>query len=71
MTQQPGVFHWRNLRNRMVEDQLIARGIRDPRVIRAMRAIKRHEFVPADMLYEAYNDSPLPIGLGQYHNRTL
>jgi protein-L-isoaspartate(D-aspartate) O-methyltransferase len=65
MTQQPGVFHWRNLRNRMVEDQLIARGIRDPRVIRAMRAIKRHEFVPADMLYEAYNDSPLPIGLGQ------
>ncbi|HJO90689.1 MAG TPA: protein-L-isoaspartate(D-aspartate) O-methyltransferase [Anaerolineales bacterium] len=49
----------------MVEDQLIARGIHDSRVIRAMRTIKRHEFVPADMLPEAYNDLPLPIGLGQ------
>ena len=65
MTQQPEVFHWHILRNRMVEDQLIARGIHDPRVIRAMRTIKRHEFVPADMSPEAYNDSPLPIGLGQ------
>ena len=65
MTQQPEVFHWHILRNRMVEDQLIARGIHDPRVIRAMRTIKRHEFVPADMSPEAYNDLPLPIGLGQ------
>jgi len=65
MTQQPEVFHWHKLRNRMVEDQLIARGIHDSRVIRAMRTIKRHEFVPVDMLPEAYMDLPLPIGLGQ------
>ncbi len=65
MAQQPVVFNWHKLRNQMVEDQLIARGIHDSRVIRAMRTIKRHEFVPADMLPEAYNDLPLPIGLGQ------
>ncbi|SVC96997.1 uncharacterized protein METZ01_LOCUS349851, partial [marine metagenome] len=47
MTQQPELFHWHKLRNRMVEDQLIARGIHDSRVIRAMQTIKRHEFVPA------------------------
>ena len=65
MVQQPEVFNWHKLRNQMVEDQLIARGIHDPRVIHAMRTIKRHEFVPVDMLPEAYNDLPLPIGLGQ------
>ena len=65
MTQQPGVFHWRKLRNQMVEDQIIARGIHDPRVIHAMRTIKRHVFVPTDMLPRAYTDLPLPIGLGQ------
>ena len=65
MDQQPEVFDWHKLRNQMVEDQLIARGIHDPRVIQAMRTIKRHEFVPVDMLPKAYNDMPLPIGLGQ------
>jgi len=65
MAQQPVVFNWHKLRNQMVEDQLIARGIHDPRVIHAMRTIKRHEFVPVDMLPEAYMDLPLPIGLGQ------
>ena len=65
MAQQPEVFNWHKLRNQMVEDQLIARGIHDPRVIHAMRTIKRHEFVPVDMLSEAYKDLPLPIGLGQ------
>ena len=65
MVQQPEVFNWHKLRNQMVEDQLIARGIHDPRVIHAMRTIKRHEFVPVDMLPEAYKDLPLPIGLGQ------
>ena len=65
MAHQPEVFNWHKLRNQMVEDQLIARGIHDPRVIQAMRTIKRHEFVPVDMLPKAYNDMPLPIGLGQ------
>jgi protein-L-isoaspartate(D-aspartate) O-methyltransferase len=49
----------------MVEDQLVERGIRDPATLRAMRAVPRHEFVPADLTDQAYGDHPLPIGFGQ------
>ncbi|HLH38979.1 MAG TPA: protein-L-isoaspartate(D-aspartate) O-methyltransferase [Bryobacteraceae bacterium] len=49
----------------MVERQLIARGIRDPRVLQAMREIPREEFVAEDVREEAYADAPLPIGFGQ------
>lgn len=49
----------------MVEDQIQARGIRDPRVLEAMRQVPRHEFVPEQQAPYAYEDSPLPIGLGQ------
>lgn len=52
-------------RLRMVEDQLVARGLRDEAVIAAMRSVPRHLFVPEDLCREAYADSPLPIGLGQ------
>src|SRR5512144_784856 len=52
-------------RHRMVEDQLIERGIRDERVLEAMRAVPRHVFVPADQRHLAYADGPLPIGAGQ------
>ncbi len=52
-------------RERMVEGQIISRGIKDERVIRAMRKIPRHLFVPADMIDYAYNDEPVPIGEGQ------
>lgn len=52
-------------RHRMVEDQLVERGIRDERVLEAMRAVPRHIFVPADQRHLAYNDGPLPIGAGQ------
>lgn len=52
-------------RNRMVSKQIIARGITDHRVIKAMRSVKRHLFVPDSYLPMAYNDSPLPIGYGQ------
>lgn len=37
----------------------------DPRVLAAMSKIPRHEFVPPELLYAAYHDSPLPIGHGQ------
>jgi protein-L-isoaspartate(D-aspartate) O-methyltransferase len=49
----------------MVEEQIVARGVRDPRVLAAMRAVPRHRFVPAGMIGAAYDDSPLPIGFGQ------
>lgn len=54
-------------RERMVEEQLLPRrrGIRDERVLAAMRTVPRHEFVPADMRHRAYQDTPLPIGEGQ------
>jgi len=49
----------------MVQRQLAARDITDARVLAAMRKIPRHEFVPPDVEPAAYQDSPLPIGLGQ------
>jgi len=49
----------------MVSRQLAGRDITDPRVLAAMRAIPRHEFVPPEIADAAYQDSPLPIGLGQ------
>jgi protein-L-isoaspartate(D-aspartate) O-methyltransferase len=52
-------------RNEMVNSQLIPRGIRDPRVLAAMRRVPRHRFVPAHLGDQAYNDYPLPIGEDQ------
>ena len=52
-------------RDHMVKAQLLARGISDRAVIRAMREVPRHEFVPAEDAAEAYDDHPLPIGYGQ------
>src|ERR1700683_5344211 len=49
----------------MVEKQLRRRGIRDRRVLDAMLAIPREEFVPREFRDEAYADAPLPIGYGQ------
>jgi len=49
----------------MVADQIAARGVRDARVLAAMREVPRHEFVPPAMRDQAYVDAPLPIGLGQ------
>jgi len=53
------------LRQRMVEEQLIARDIRDERVLDAMRRIPRHRFVPEEYRHLTYADGPLPIGAGQ------
>jgi len=49
----------------MVADQIAARGVADPKVLAAMRAVPRHEFVPGTVRDDAYVDSPLPIGHGQ------
>ncbi|MBW2713696.1 MAG: protein-L-isoaspartate(D-aspartate) O-methyltransferase, partial [Deltaproteobacteria bacterium] len=54
-------------RKDMVRDQLEARGIRDPRVLNAMREVERHLFVPDRLKKYSYEDQPLPIG----HSQTI
>ncbi|MBL8228253.1 MAG: protein-L-isoaspartate(D-aspartate) O-methyltransferase [Bryobacterales bacterium] len=49
----------------MVKQQIEDRGVKNPRVLQAMRATPRHLFVPKDMEALAYEDRPLPIGDGQ------
>ena len=52
-------------RELMVDTQLIARGLRDPAVLHAMRTVPREAFVSPAQAAFAYADEPLPIGLGQ------
>ncbi|HET7105649.1 MAG TPA: protein-L-isoaspartate(D-aspartate) O-methyltransferase [Candidatus Acidoferrum sp.] len=52
-------------RRLMVESQIRKRGVVDERVLRAMSTVRRHEFVPAFWINQAYVDEPLPIGYGQ------
>jgi len=52
-------------RQRMVADQLVARGIRDKRVLAAFSKVPRHLFVPEDQRPHSYEDHPCPIGAGQ------
>jgi protein-L-isoaspartate(D-aspartate) O-methyltransferase len=49
----------------MVEEQVVARGVRDPRVLAAMVAIPRHLFVPEGQWHHAHEDHPLPLDAGQ------
>ena len=56
---------WAGRRRAMVERQIAARGVRDPRVLAAMAKVPRHLFVPPELWDEAYADYPLPIGEGQ------
>ena len=53
------------LRQKMVQEQICARGIADQAVIAAMSRIHRHEFVPKDLQERAYEDCPISIGEGQ------
>ncbi|MCU0531334.1 MAG: protein-L-isoaspartate(D-aspartate) O-methyltransferase [Syntrophales bacterium] len=53
------------LRNTMVAEQIVARGVRHEGVLRAMRTTPRHLFVPEDRVSRAYDDAPQPIGHGQ------
>ena len=52
-------------RTRMVEEQLVRRGIQDARVLDAMSRIERHRFVPEAHLVNAYVDFPVPLGVEQ------
>ncbi len=56
---------WAEARARMVEHEIVAAGVKDPRVLDAMRATPRHEFVAASMRRYAYFDMAFPIGEGQ------
>ncbi len=57
--------YYRAARRYMVEQQLMDRDIRDPRLLSAMNRIPRHLFVPPEHRSLAYSDGPLPIGDGQ------
>jgi protein-L-isoaspartate(D-aspartate) O-methyltransferase len=56
---------YQDQRDRMVSEQIESRGVQNPDVLRAMRSVPRHLFVPEAMRSQAYMDGPLPIGLGQ------
>lgn len=58
---------YRLVRERMVKNQIISRGIRDERVLKAMEKVPRDRFVDEALVGEAYNDHPLPIG----HRQTI
>lgn len=53
------------LRKKMVQEQLIPRGIIDKRVLAAFEKIERHKFIPEDLISNAYSDFPVPIGKNQ------
>lgn len=52
-------------RKRMVDEQLLARGLTNARVLAVMGKVPRHEFIPEHLRPQAYEDGPLPIGHGQ------
>jgi protein-L-isoaspartate(D-aspartate) O-methyltransferase len=52
-------------RNRMVEEQIIRRGVKNERVLNAFRQVPRHLFVDEALYHQAYDDYPLPIGQDQ------
>lgn len=54
-------------RRRMVERQIMQRGLKDPRLLAAFESVPRHLFVPEDYRYAAYDDGPIPIG----HSQTI
>lgn len=58
---------WRQLANRMVDEEIVAAGVTNERVIRAVRETPRHEFMPQNQRAYAYYDMALPIG----HEQTI
>ena len=61
----PTLREYARYRSRMVDEQLMKRGINDRRVLDAMRVMPRHAFVPEEFKPQAYEDRPVPIGAGQ------
>ncbi|MEW5693894.1 MAG: protein-L-isoaspartate(D-aspartate) O-methyltransferase [Candidatus Hydrogenedentota bacterium] len=56
---------FKQLRERMVKEQIERRGVKDKRVLDVMRKIERHKFVPLNVQRYAYEDCPQPIGMDQ------
>jgi protein-L-isoaspartate(D-aspartate) O-methyltransferase len=63
--QSQSLRDWPKLAGRMVDDEIVAAGVSNKRVIQAMRDTPRHEFVPSNQRQFAYYDMALPIGNGQ------
>ena len=59
------MINYEKERNLMVDRQIVARGVKDERVLSAMRKVPRHEFLPEALRGMAYGDSALPLGEGQ------
>jgi protein-L-isoaspartate(D-aspartate) O-methyltransferase len=65
LTPAQSLRDWRKLASQMVDDEIVAAGVTNERVINAMRNTPRHEFVPANQRQHAYLDMALPIGNSQ------
>jgi len=59
------VSEFKAQRDKMVERQIVGRGVRHPSVIEAMKVVPRHCFIPMRLSQSAYHDGPVPIGHGQ------
>lgn len=59
------IDRFKDMRLKMVEYQIESRGVKDSRVLEAIKKVPRHLFVPENLQNLAYNDEPLPIGSGQ------
>ena len=57
--------NFEQLRQQMIDFQLVARGLHDQIVLNALKAVPREEFIPTDLVEFAYRDSPLPIAASQ------
>ncbi len=62
---KPTEEYYQKLRKAMVEQQIMARGVKDMRVIKAMEKVPRHKFMSSEEAPFAYEDEPRPIGHGQ------
>ncbi len=63
--EEPAFEERREERERLVRETIEARGVKDPRVLAAMRRVPRHRFMPKSIQSRAYEDRALPIGEGQ------
>ena len=64
-------YNHRLSREKMVEEQIMSRGVMNKKVCDTLKKIPRHKFVSENLLYQAYKDSPLPIGDGQTISQPL
>ena len=62
---EKGNNNYAEMRRKMVENQIINRGIQNKRVIQAMLGVPRHLFAPQKLRGYSYNDNPIPIALAQ------